>query len=100
MVIERFKDGDSKAVYRRLRDRGRMAPEGLTYVDSWVEVDRQRCFQLMACENPDLIRQWTAQWSDLIEFEIVPVRSSQETAAAVFAELDSEVEEGPQGRQS
>lgn len=95
MVIERFRDGDAKAVYRRFRERGRMAPEGLTYLDSWVEETRGRCFQLMACEDPELLQIWTAQWSDLVAFEIVPVRSSAEAAAAIFAELDAEAEDGP-----
>lgn len=92
MVIERFKDGDAKAVYRRFRERGRMAPEGLAYLDSWVEQDRGRCFQLMACEDPALLQAWTARWSDLVEFEIVPVQGSQDAAAAIFAELDAEAE--------
>ena len=94
MVIERFRDGDAKAVYRRFRERGRMAPEGLAYLDSWVEEARGRCFQLMACEDPELLKTWTARWADLVEFEIVPVRGSEETTAAIFAELDAEAEGG------
>ena len=92
MVIERFKDGDAKAVYRRFRERGRMAPEGLAYLDSWVEESRGRCFQLMACEDPELLNAWTARWSDLVAFEIVPVQGSKDMAAAIFAELDAEAE--------
>ena len=94
MVIEHFKDGDAKAVYRRFRENGRMAPEGLTCIESWVAEGRDRCFQLMACEDPELLRLWTARWSDLVEFEIIQVRSSQETAATIFAELDAETESG------
>jgi len=86
MVIERFKNKNAAAVYRRFRERGRMAPDGLTYVDSWVETNFDRCFQLMDCENPELLEQWAANWQDLVDFEFVPVRRSQE-AAGIAAEL-------------
>lgn len=81
MVIERFRHGNAKAVYERFRERGRMMPEGLDYVDSWVEADFNRCFQLVKSDDPGLIGQWTAQWDDLVDFEIVPVMTSQEAAA-------------------
>jgi hypothetical protein len=87
MVIERFKNRDAKAVYRRFRERGRIAPEGLTYVDSWVETNFDRCFQVMDCENPKLLDQWAASWQDLVDFEFVPVRHSQEAAAIIAPEL-------------
>ena len=87
MVIERFRHGDAKAVYERFGERGRMMPEGLDYVDSWVEADFNRCFQLVKSDDPALIGQWTAQWDDLVDFEIVPVMTSQE-AAAVHAAAD------------
>jgi hypothetical protein len=79
MVIERFKDRDAKAVYRRFRDQGRGAPDGLRYVNSWIEASFDRCFQLMECDDARLLQQWVAVWSDLIEFEIVPVVPSAET---------------------
>jgi hypothetical protein len=79
MVIERFKNRDAKAVYRRLNDRGRGVPEGLRYVDSWVEASFERCFQLMECDDARLLQQWVASWSDLVEFEIVPVVPSAAT---------------------
>ena len=80
MVIERFRQG-ANAVYERLRERGRMLPDGLDYVDSWVDADFNRCFQLVRSDDPDLIKQWTAQWDDLVDFEIVPVMTSKEAAA-------------------
>ena len=80
MVIERFRDGDAAAVYRRFRERGRMMPDGLSYVDSWVEPDFKRCFQLMECDDPQLFEQWVARWEDLVEFEIVPVVTSRQAA--------------------
>ncbi len=79
MVIERFRDGNAAAIYRRLRDQGRMMPDGLRYVDSWVEAGLDRCFQLMECDDPRLFQQWVARWRDLVEFEIVPVVPSKET---------------------
>ena len=83
MVIERFRDRDAKAVYRRLREQGRMMPEGLTYVGSWIEANFDRCFQLMECDDARQLQQWVVAWSDLIEFEIVPVVPSGETREAV-----------------
>jgi hypothetical protein len=83
MVIERFKNRDAKAVYRRFRDAGRGAPDGLTYVGSWIEASFDRCFQLMECNDARLLQQWVAAWSDLIEFEIVPVVPSKETREAI-----------------
>lgn len=79
MVIEHFKDRDAKAVYRRFRDQGRMAPEGLTYVGSWIEANFDRCFQLMECEDARLLQEWIINWGDLVDFEIVPVVPSKET---------------------
>jgi uncharacterized protein DUF3303 len=78
MVIERFRDHNAVAVYRRYHEHGRMFPEGMKYIDSWVEPNFDRCFQLMECDNPDLFQQWTAHWQDLVEFEIVPVVTSKE----------------------
>jgi len=83
MVVERFKHRDAKAIYRRLRDRGRMAPEGLQYVGSWIEANFDRCFQLMECDDPRLLQQWALQWQDLIEMEFVPVVPSKETMEVV-----------------
>ena len=83
MVIERFKNRDAVAVYRRYREQGRMMPEGLKYVDSWVEPDFGRCFQLMESDDPRLFQQWTAHWQDLVEFEVVPVVTSKEAAEEI-----------------
>jgi Protein of unknown function (DUF3303) len=83
MVIERFKNRDAKAVYRRFQKKGRMMPEGLKYVDSWVEPNFDRCFQLMECDDLCLFQEWLLQWQDLGEFEIVPVVPSKQTAEVV-----------------
>ena len=76
MVVERFRDRDAKAVYRRFRDQGRMMPDGLKYVGSWIEANFDRCFQLMECDDTRLLMEWVLQWGDLVEFEGVPVSPS------------------------
>jgi len=83
MVIEKFKPGNAKAIYNRSRDRGRMLPHGLRYVDSWVEANLGRCFQLMECDDARLFQEWVTRWADLLEFEIVPVVQSKQTAETI-----------------
>jgi len=87
MVIETFRDQDAKAVYRRFRDHGRRAPDGLNYVSSWTSADLGRCFQLMECDDATLLQRWVAEWSDLVAFEIVPVTPGVATAEALAAQL-------------
>ena len=83
MVIETFRNQDGKAIYRRLRDRGRQMPDGLSFVSSWVQADMARCFQLMECDDVTLLQRWIVQWSDLMAFEIVPVVAGKDTGAAL-----------------
>ena len=90
MVIESFRGQDGKAVYRRFRDKGRMMPDGLRFVASWVSADLGRCFQVMEADDITLFQQWVVQWSDLAEFEIVPVVPGKDTAAALREQLDSD----------
>ena len=85
MVIERFRNRDAKAVYLRAKEQGRMLPEGLTYLGSWVEDNFDRCFQLMECEDTRLFQQWTVHWEDLVAFEIVHVVSSTEARDAALS---------------
>jgi hypothetical protein len=82
MVIETF-GRDPKAIYRRFREKGRQMPDGLEFVDSWVTADLSRCFQLMRADDITLLQRWVAEWRDLGSFEIVPVISGRETAAAL-----------------
>ena len=84
MVIERYKNRDARSVYLRFKEKGRMMPDGLQYVGSWVEDNFDRCFQLMECEDPALFQQWTSHWEDLADFEIVHVVSSAEAADAAL----------------
>ena len=86
MVIERFKNRDAAPVYKRFRERGRMMPEGLTYINSWVESNFDRCFQLMECNDKKLFQEWIANWNDLADFEIVEVITSQEASALTYIE--------------
>jgi hypothetical protein len=87
MVIERFRNQDPEPIYRRLRDSGRQMPEGLTYIDSWISADLSRCFQLMEADDLSLFQQWISAWSDLMEFEVVPVVPSADTRAALADRL-------------
>ena len=89
MVIERFRDNDMIPIYRRVRDAGRALPDGLKYVDSWVEPNFSRCFQLMECDDLQLFQEWTLQWRDFgVSFEIVPVVPSAQTREVVAPYLD------------
>jgi hypothetical protein len=83
MVIEQFRNQDARAVYARFREKGRLMPDGLTFVASWVSADLARCFQVMECDDLTLLQRWVAEWADLTAFEIVPVTPGKETAAAL-----------------
>jgi len=83
MVVEHFKNKDAAPVYKRFRERGRMAPEGLEYVSSWVDQKLERCYQLMEAEDRALLDQWIGNWSDIVDFEVYPVFTSQEAAEKI-----------------
>ena len=87
MIIESFKNGDPVPVYRRFRDRGRLAPDGLGYISSWVTSDMAKCYQLMECENRSLLDQWIASWNDLVDFEVVPVITSTQAVERLASRL-------------
>ena len=87
MVVEHFKNKDAVSVSRRFRDRGRMAPEGLVYVSSWVDDKLERCYQLMETHHRKLLEEWMANWKDLVEFEVYPVITSIEAAEKIAPQL-------------
>jgi Protein of unknown function (DUF3303) len=87
MVVENFRGGDCVPVYRRFRDRGRLMPDGIEYRGSWVTKDLRRCFQVMECDDPRLLEQWTANWNDITDFDVIPVMTSAEAADAVASRL-------------
>lgn len=87
MIIEHFRNGDPLPVYRRFRDQGRLAPDGLHYVDSWVTHDLTTCYQVMECEDRALLDTWMANWGDLVEFEVLPVHTSAEVRSLVAPRL-------------
>lgn len=87
MVVENFKNKDAAPIYRRFRDRGRMAPEGLAYISSWVDYRLGRCFQLMETHDRGLLDEWMANWSDLADFEVHQVMTSKEAAEAIEPRL-------------
>jgi Domain of unknown function (DUF3303) len=87
MVIETFRDGDAVPVYRRFRDRGRLAPDGLDYVASWIDEPMTRCYQVMATDDRALLEAWIANWSDIVDFEVVPVITSPEASERIRPRL-------------
>jgi hypothetical protein len=87
MIVERFKNDDPVPVYQRFRDRGRLAPDGLQYISSWVDEKFERCFQIMETSNRNLLEQWIGNWSDIVEFDVFPVISSKEAADKIAPRL-------------
>ena len=87
MIVEHFKNGDPLPVYRRFRDSGRMAPEGLEYVSSWIDEKLERCFQLMETDDRARLEEWLNNWKDIVEFEVYSVISSKEAAQRVEPHL-------------
>lgn len=87
MVVERFKDGDPLPVYRRFRDHGRLAPDGLKYVASWVDERLEQCFQLMETDARELLDEWISHWEDVVDFEVHPVIPSAEAAERIAPRL-------------
>jgi hypothetical protein len=87
MVVELFKNKDAVPIYRRFRDSGRMMPEGLAYVSSWIDDKLERCYQLMETHDRSLLDQWMARWSDLVDFEVYPVLTSKEVVEKIAPRL-------------
>ena len=83
LVVERFRHGDARPVYARFRERGRLAPDGVTYVNSWVTPDLTTCYQVMEAPDRGLLDQWMAAWADIVDFDVIPVITSAEAAARV-----------------
>lgn len=81
MVIENFRPGKVREIYRRLAESGRQMPAGLTYVGSWITDDLTRCYQVMECNDREILADWMSHWADLMDFEVVPVVSSDEAKA-------------------
>ena len=87
MIVEHFKNDDPIPVYRRFHERGRLAPDGLQYISSWVDVKLERCFQIMETADRSLLDQWIGNWSDIVEFDVFPIISSQEAAEKIAPRL-------------
>ena len=87
MVYERFKTVGAKDVYRRSKEKGRMLPEGLNYVSSWVDLEFTRCFQIMETDDFSLFSKWADQWIDIVEFDLIPIRTSAEAMAVIAPHL-------------
>jgi len=86
MIVERFHAGKVRSVYERFSEKGRMMPDGVNYLNSWIAEDLNTCYQLMESVSEEKIHEWTSNWNDLCDFEIIPVISSAEAKAKAFAE--------------
>ena len=87
MIVEHFRPGQAPAIYRRFRDRGRMMPEGVKYVSSWIDLDLRTCYQVMEAKQETDLKGWTAKWEDLMDFEIIPVQTSAEASERIAPQL-------------
>jgi len=85
MILEKYKEGSVEEIYRRAREKGRMLPPGLNYISSWVDMDFKRCFQIMETKDQRLFQVWMQQWNDLIDFAVIPVRTSDEAVRIMQA---------------
>ena len=93
MVIERFRNADAEAVYRHFQEKGRMAPEGVTYVDSWISASMDVCFQIMETDDLSKLQEWVVNWSPVVMCEIVPVTPSATLREWMFPRLDAQKNE-------
>ena len=98
MIIERFRNGEARPVYERFRERGRLAPDSLQYLGSWVTPDLTLCYQVMESPDRASLDAWMAAWSDLVEFEVIPVLSSADAAARVLAPATAAGRDLPRNR--
>ena len=87
MVVERFRNQDARSVYARFHEKGRLMPDDLTFVGSWVSADLGRCFLIVECDEITALQKWVAEWSDLVEFEIVPVVTGEQVSEALKAQM-------------
>lgn len=85
MIIERFHPGKVKAMYQRFAEKGRMLPDGVSYINSWINESVTICYQVMESESPEKLKLWMEKWNDLVEFEVVPVISSSQAKEKVLA---------------
>lgn len=88
MIVEHFKNGDAKPIYKRFQEKGRLTPDGLEYISSWVDKDLKICFQLMETNDEKLIDEWISNWNDIVDFEVFPVMNSKEAASKMKEQID------------
>ena len=88
-VIESYRPDTADEIYRRLAVRGRMMPDGVSFVSSWVDMNFERCFMVMEADSEDLLWEWARNWEDLVEFEIVRVQSSEHAQTTKTSHRDA-----------
>ena len=61
-----------------------MMPQGVNYVNSWINESVTVCYQVMETDSLDKLKEWISHWDDLADFEIVPVITSAQARAKVM----------------
>jgi len=85
MIIERFHPGTVKLLYERFAEKGRLMPEDVEYINSWIDKNVSTCYQVMQSDSIDKIQVWISCWDDLADFEVIPVITSAEAREIVFS---------------
>lgn len=84
MIIEKFKEGKVKEVYKRFEEKGRLMPEGLHFINSWITEDVTTCYQVMETDDVTKLHEWVKNWNDLVEIQFIPVINSQQAKEKIF----------------
>ena len=84
MIIEKFHSSKGKLIYQRFKEKGRMMPEGVEYINSWINEPVSICYQVMESDCLEKILEWISHWSDIADFEVVPVMTSEEAKEKLF----------------
>jgi hypothetical protein len=88
LIIEHFHSDKIKDMYERFDKKGRMMPEGVVYINSWIDVEVKTCYQVMESESEEKLKEWIKNWDDLVDFEIIPVITSAQAKAKVLRNLN------------
>ena len=85
MIIEKFHQGKIKQLYERFDERGRLMPDGVNYINSWIDINVETCYQIMESKSEEKLLEWVNNWNDLADFEIIPVLTSAQAKEKVLA---------------
>ena len=86
LIIERFYPEKVKALYQRFEAEGRLLPDGVQYLNSWIDEKIETCYQLMESDTQEKLLEWVSRWSEFATFDIIPVISSDQAKEKVFSD--------------